>query len=204
MTTAERRARVAGALRALGHDFVDHELDDVDLDALAATIEGLLDDVRRGGPRRRSDRVADVGTDVSSFHRYLAHDAVVAGPANPMGLGAQHRYEDDVAVMEVTIGRAFEGAPGRSHGGILATLVDETMGYVLARHGVFALTGWLRIDYRDAAPIGVPVRARAWLEGRDERKLTIRARVDAGEIHVADAEALFIAVDPALFAPRVG
>ncbi len=202
MTTAERRARVARALRALGHDFVDHELDDDDLDALAETIEGLLGDVRRGRPRRRSDDGAGVESDVTAFHRSLANDAVVAGPANPMGLGAQHWYEDDVAVMEVTIGRAFEGAPGRSHGGILATLVDETMGYVLARHAIFALTGWLRIDYRDAAPIGVPVRARAWLEARDDRKLTIRARIDAGEIHVADGEALFIAVDPALFSLR--
>ena len=47
-----------------------------------------------------------------------------------MGLNASLWREGDVAVMEVTLGRAFEGAPGRAHGGIVAALLDETMGLV--------------------------------------------------------------------------
>ena len=99
--------------------------------------------------------------------------------------------------MEAVIGKAFEGAPGRSHGGIIATLIDETMGFVLGLHGLFALTARLVVTYRAAAPVGQSVVARAWLEHRDGRKLTIGATVTAGDVRVADAEALFITVDVA-------
>ena len=200
MTTDERRARVASALRALGHDFVDHEVDDDELTSMADEVEALLARVRRGARRpRRAGVESDTVEDVNALHLSLAHDALVGGPGNPMGLGARHWYDGDEAVMEVEIGRAFEGAPGRGHGGVLAMLVDETMGYVLAHHGIFALTGWLRIDYRDAAPLGVPVRARAHLASREGRKLTIEARVESGSTLVAEAQALFIAVNPRRF-----
>ena len=39
-------------------------------------------------------------------------DSVVAGAANPMGLAAQLWRDGDVACMRVTLGKAFEGAPG--------------------------------------------------------------------------------------------
>lgn len=206
MTSDERRIQVATRLRALGHAFVDHDLTDDQLDQLVVDVEGLLTLVEAGGPRTISidpDLVeaftAQRLDTVTYLHEYLVSDSVVAGGANPMGLGARHWRDGDVAVMEAVIGKAFEGAPGRSHGGIIATLIDETMGFVLGLHGLFALTARLVVTYRAAAPIGEAVVARAWLEHRDGRKLTIAATVSAGDTRVADAEALFITVDATNF-----
>ncbi|MDE2281774.1 MAG: hypothetical protein KGJ92_03255 [Actinomycetales bacterium] len=202
MTNDERRIAVATRLRALGHAFVDRDLSDDELDRLAHDVDALLARVEAGGPRTVSidpDLVeaftAQRLDTVSYLHEYLVSDSVVAGGANPMGLGARHWRDGDVAVMEAVIGKAFEGAPGRSHGGIIATLIDETMGFVLGLHGLFALTARLVVTYRAAAPVGQSVVARAWLERQDGRKLTIGASVTAGDVRVADAEALFITVD---------
>ncbi len=204
--SAALRARVAAAVRELGHAFVAHDAPDDELTSLAEALEDLVARVSAGPDRQPGPdpdlvppAVADRLSDAAQLYWYLAGDSVVSGAANPMGLGARYWLEGETAVMEVVFGRAFEGAPGRTHGGILATLIDETMGTVLGHHGVFALTAWLKVTYRSAAPLGEPITARAWLAERDGRKLTIGARVEASGKVVADAEALFIAVDPRRF-----
>ncbi len=200
------RARVAAAVRRLGHGVVAHDVSDDDLERIAGELEELIARVtaspRRHLPAHSPSEVLEPSEgerDAVTLFASLAGDAVVAGDSNPLGLGARFWMEGDTAVVEVLIGPAFAGAPGRAHGGILATVIDETMGSVLAHHGLFALTAWLKVTFAAAAPLDQPVTTRAWLAGRDGRKLTIQARVQAGDALVAEAEALFVAVDPRPF-----
>ena len=44
------------------------------------------------------------------------------------------------AVARVRLGHAFEGAPGRAHGGIVASIFDDVMGIVLTIHSTPAFT----------------------------------------------------------------
>jgi acyl-coenzyme A thioesterase PaaI-like protein len=129
----------------------------------------------------------------------LFSDSIVSGGSNPMGLGGYLWREGDVSVMQVTLGKAFEGAPGRAHGGIVAALLDETMGLVMAINDVLAYTVQLDISYLAPTPVNEPIIARAWLKERDGRKLLIAATVQAGETELASATGLFIAVDPQKF-----
>jgi acyl-coenzyme A thioesterase PaaI-like protein len=46
--------------------------------------------------------------------------------------------------------KEHQGNPGHLHGGIISTLLGETMGRVLAHPDVFALTGRLEIKFRKA------------------------------------------------------
>lgn len=206
MSDPARRARVAAALRALSHDFVARELSDDDLEELLDGLRHLARVVEDAPVRSRSLEGRDVesfrlvapGGDRAERHELFA-DSFVSGGANPLGLGATLRRDGEEAVMDVVLGRAFEGAPGRAHGGVVAALVDETMGLVLAIHGVLAFTGRLDITYRAPTPVGEEVSARAWLAERVERKLSIEATVTASGVEVAHANALFIAVDPTTF-----
>jgi acyl-coenzyme A thioesterase PaaI-like protein len=206
MTNDQRRAEVAARLRALGHDFVARSLSDEQLDALLAPLNQLTEIVDSAGARVRSfpkmdlaDFKMPVPREDSVEHHQLFHDSFVSGLTNPLGLGASLRREGDVAVMDVTLGRAFEGAPGRAHGGVVAALIDETMGLVLAIHGVLAFTGQLDITYLAPTPIGEALSARAWLSRHTHRKLFVEASVRANDVDVAKASALFIAVDPTKF-----
>jgi acyl-coenzyme A thioesterase PaaI-like protein len=210
MDNAQRRIHVATLLREFGHEFVGREISDEDLDAIAEQVQNLLDGVARAPLRQRSvpsESAEGFKMTVPSDGRVERHqlfaDSVVSGGANPMGLGAYLWREGDVAVMEVTLGNAFEGAPGRSHGGVVASLIDETMGLVMGMQGALAFTAQLDITYRAPTPINKPITARAWLESRSGRKLTIRATVASGEGLVAEATALFIEVDPATFLEHI-
>lgn len=206
MTANDRRVRAATLLRELGHDFVARDVTDDVLDELIENVQSVLDRVRAAPLRERAiphgallQFKMAVPVEGRVERHQLFADSVVSGSANPMGLGADLWREGEVAVMEVTLGKAFEGAPGRSHGGIVAALIDETMGLVLSLYGELAFTVQLDISYLAPTPINQPITARAWLEERDGRKLSIRASVQSIDAVVAEASALFIAVDPKQF-----
>ncbi len=206
MTNEERRMTAATLMRELGHDFVAHDLDDEQLDEIRAHLEELQRIVAHGQLRTRvvpsgalqSFKMA-VPSENSLEKHQLFSDSIVSGGSNPMGLGGYLWREGDVSVMQVTLGKAFEGAPGRAHGGIVAALLDETMGLVMAINDVLAYTVQLDISYLAPTPVNEPIIARAWLKERDGRKLLIAATVQAGETELASATGLFIAVDPQKF-----
>ena len=206
MTNENRRVEAATRLRELGHEFVARDLTNDQFDDINDRLRGLLELVRAAQPRERtvpSGALANFKMAVPAEGQVERHqlfsDSIVSGGANPMGLGGYLWREGDVAVMEVTLGKAFEGAPGRAHGGIVAALIDETMGLVLAINEQLAFTAQLDITYVAPTPINEPILARAWLKEQDGRKLSIEATVEAGTTLIAKAKALFIAGDPTKF-----
>ncbi len=121
-------------MRELGHEFVARDVSDDQLDALSVELRKQLERVRDAAPRVRElsrDRLEEFSLTIPTYNeigqRQLFSDSVVAGAANPMGLGAQLWRDGDVACMRVTLGKAFEGAPGRAHGGVVAALLDESL-----------------------------------------------------------------------------
>ena len=196
------RVKVATLLRELCHDFVERDVSDEVLSDVATRIESILHEIGEAPARNHDRSVGAMDTFREGLPQYgrdqprhLFADSVVSGGANPMGLGAYLWRDGDQAVMEVTLGKAFEGAPQRAHGGIVAALLDETMGMVNSIHGTIGLTATLNITYVAATPVGVLLTTRAWLESRDGRKMSIRATVCANDEIVVEATALFIAID---------
>ena len=115
-------------------------------------------------------------------------------------MAADITREGDVAVLRITLGPAFEGAPGRAHGGAVAALMDEVMGFVLSIHATPAYTGRLTVTYRAPTPLGVEIEMRAKLHSRHGRKLRIEADAAPRPTLLAQGEGLFITVDPERFA----
>jgi acyl-coenzyme A thioesterase PaaI-like protein len=121
-----------------------------------------------------------------------------SGPGSPHGLEMQvHRRGDRVEATFV-IGSSFEGAPSRSHGGIVALAFDDAMGFMLNLLKTVAYTGQLTINYKAPTPLHVPLVIHAWLGKQDGRKIFLEAELredhpDASVI--ATASALFIAIN---------
>ena len=103
-------------------------------------------------------------------------------------------------VARVVLRRAFEGAPGRAHGGIVAAAFDDVTGFVIGQIREPAFTGELTVRYLAPVPVDEPLEMRARLEGRERRKLFITAEAHAGELLVATCRAIYITVDPTKFA----
>jgi len=195
------RARAAAALRRLGHAMMGHEVDEALLDEVARAANRVAADLETQPPRQRDllelkRRMFDVevadGQEVVHFD-----ECFVSGPWNPMGIAVEVHREGEESVAEVTLGPAFEGAPGRSHGGIVAAIFDDVLGYLgtlLQRPG---FTGELTVRYLAATPIGQPLVFRGRVVRGEGRKVWTAAEATADGEVVATAEALFITFDPA-------
>jgi acyl-coenzyme A thioesterase PaaI-like protein len=202
------RARAAAALRRLGHALSSHEADDALLERVAAAAERVADDLSAAPPRRRDlvelkRRMFDV--EVEDGDRIVHFDeCFVSGPWNPLGIGIDVHRDGDEAVARVELGPAFEGAPGRSHGGIVAAIFDDVLGYLLTFTRTPGFTGELTVRYLAATPIGQPLEFRSRVVRREGRKLFCEgeARVanGGGEV-VATSHAVFVAIDQARLRP---
>lgn len=81
----------------------------------------------------------------------------------PGGLGMSVvRREPAAVLMTVTVADAWAGAPGVTHGGVLAAALDEALGHVLWSLGRPCATARLEVDF--LAP--VPVGSRLWVSAR--------------------------------------
>ena len=105
----------------------------------------------------------------------------------------------------ITLDSAHEGAPGRSHGGIISALFDDVFGFLLTLHQQPAFTGTLTIRYEQGVPLHVPLECRVRFDHRDGRKLHFSGELtgpgaDGGERTVyTRSTAVFIAIDPDVF-----
>jgi acyl-coenzyme A thioesterase PaaI-like protein len=200
-TFDETRVRLGSAVRRLGHAVIGREVDIESMEEAIKALDVLSTNFEQGIARSR---------EFSQFSR--AHDTEVpdntqltshitrpgSGPGSPHGLEMQvHRRGDRVEATFI-IGSSFEGAPARSHGGIVALAFDDAMGFMLNLLKTVAYTGQLTINYKAPTPLHVPLVIHAWLGQRDGRKIFLEAelredRPDASVI--ATASALFIAIN---------
>lgn len=121
------------------------------------------------------------------------------GPDNPAGLRLRMRVLEDRVHGRVRFDRRHEGAPGFVHGGAVATALDELLGTVLLLVGRPAVTATLTVDFRAPLLLQRDVELQAWCEGIDGRKVYLRGEArDAGQL-IAEARAMFVAVDLAHF-----
>ena len=92
---------------------------------------------------------------------------------NPLGLGLRFRKEAPGLVATFSPTSAHRGPPGFLHGGIAATVLDETMASVgWAMDDVPCVTATLELKYRKPVPLdGRPLRIEAWRERAEPRKM---------------------------------
>lgn len=85
----------------------------------------------------------------------------VCGLENDHGLQLSF-YKDgpETIIANLTVPEHFQGYPGIVHGGIVAAVLDETVGHSLMINDPnrFMFTGKLTTRYRHPVPIGQPLR----------------------------------------------
>jgi acyl-coenzyme A thioesterase PaaI-like protein len=199
MKTEEERERAAASLRALNHAFVAHDPEDGALASLVETANELTLALSQTSTR---DRLAlmQSGLDKSALGGSGFEDRAVGGTSNPTSVELEVRFESEEAVADFVLRRAFEGAPGRAHGGIVAAAFDDVTGFVIGRLQEPAFTGELTVRYLAAVPVDEALEVRARLDGRERRKLFISAELRAGEEIVATCRAIYITVELSQFA----
>jgi uncharacterized protein (TIGR00369 family) len=120
------------------------------------------------------------------------------GEANPVGLHLKFFLADDSSVVCLAeIADTYEGPPGYLHGGIIATLLDETMSKAVRARGVTAMTRHMEVDYLRPVPSAKPVRLEGRVTKSEGRKHWVEAKIlDAEGTPLAAGKGLFIEVRP--------
>jgi hypothetical protein len=85
------------------------------------------------------------------------------------------------------------------HGGVIAETFDEMLGAANMVAGNPGMTGSLTVRYRKPTPLRTPLRIEARCLSRNGRKIKTWAGMYDGELLTAEADGLFIEVNPAQF-----
>ena len=207
MSRTEQIRDVADAVRSLIHRMVataapaDVFADIADeLRAVAARLEDHPRQHLFMGPRESAlADAAEIGDDYEG-----AFDlSPLMGRANPLAPPLRLPLSDDCVVGTAVFDSAYEGPPGCVHGGLVAAAFDELLGLVQMHAGQPGMTARLVVNYRSPTPLHEELR----LEGRvvrvEGRKTFCTGEIHAGDRLCAEAEALFVALDPGRFAEMV-
>ncbi len=200
--TDDPRLAAAAGVRKLAHAISAHEADDQTLHRISEFIADVMPALE--GTPRRERIVPTFGKgalgegaviDAKAKGRHPMDDRAIAGPANATSVDFQARREGDEVVADAYFGAAFEGAPGRVHGGMVAAVFDDLVGFILGMVGQPGFTGRITVVYKAPVPTERPVEFRARLRERAERTLIVDAEVRLGDKILATCEATMVLVD---------
>jgi acyl-coenzyme A thioesterase PaaI-like protein len=118
------------------------------------------------------------------------------GSANEFGLRMQFTRDGERTVCEYHPRPYQQGYPGRMHGGIVSTLIDETMGWAVYHAREWGATARLNIRYRQPVPLAEHLRIEAWIVRNRGRLMELRAEVrDGAGTLLAEGDGTFMKLD---------
>jgi len=119
----------------------------------------------------------------------------VCGTDNPIGLHLSFYQEDDRIWTEFTPGEEHQGYPGTLHGGLVCTLLDETMGRVAALRSLWMMTAKIEVTYRKVVPLSQPLRITASIVDFRGSRMVAQGTITLPDGSVAvEAKGLFVRI----------
>lgn len=198
------RVAVANQLRRGHHALLGGDHEPSTLNDLAEALDAALS-VLDGAPPRPPilGKWADPSTimvpdDGEAFLNSV--NRPVSGHGNPWSIPLDVVRQGELAVTVVELGSGYEGAPDRSHGGVVSAIFDDLCGFLLTLHKSIAFTASLTINYKAGTPLHVPITFSAGIDRAEGRKLFMKGECRAGSEDadgelLTTCEALFITVN---------
>lgn len=188
---SERR-RLADAMRSVIEQLVTSEASPEELRDAAAGLEHLAAQLatrpRRGKP---TDFKATLTPDEINA---LFDFSPLLGLSNPIAPPLELTMDGDCIRGQVRFGAAYEGPPGCVHGGCIAAVFDELLGYTQSITQRPGITGTLTIRYRVPTPLHTQLHCEARVERISGRKIFCSGQLFCGETLCAEAEGIFLSL----------
>ncbi|WP_448256011.1 PaaI family thioesterase [Microbacterium aurum] len=190
----ERRREAATdlgrAMRALSDAVV---LTELDTDALRDAARAIEDIAVALSARHRSIRQISALDDMATGIRYFSPVTGLGHPASPPF--ACSLRSDGALVARGRLGARFEGPPSLVHGGMIALVFDEILGWAATRVHAHGMTATLEVSYRRGVPLEEDVVVVAHITRQEGRKVWAEAtlaRAAEEDRILATARALFV------------
>jgi acyl-coenzyme A thioesterase PaaI-like protein len=119
----------------------------------------------------------------------------VCGRENPIGFHAEFYIEGERVVLEFTPQESHQGYPGIMHGGLVSTLLDETVGRSAFLQNMWVVTAKMELRYRQPVPIGRKLSVVGWVTRVRGRVLEAKGevRLEDGTVAV-EARGLYVQI----------
>jgi acyl-coenzyme A thioesterase PaaI-like protein len=118
------------------------------------------------------------------------------GAENDQGLHMEFHREGDRTVCDFAPVDFQQGYPGRMHGGVVSTMIDEAMGWAVYHSKKWGTTARLSVRYRRPVQLDGRLRVEAWITNERHRLIELRAEVrDESGALLADGEGTYMLLD---------
>ena len=186
-----QRRRLAMELRELGNLLLSRSSTEADISALADEI-ARFNDIAEKEPElagRKGWLDAGIFQDQDALSVELSP---LIGKSSSVGPVLKVWLENGAGRGEVCCDWRFEGPPRCVHGGYVAAIFDEFLGWVQMLSGGAGATKNLSVTYHHPTPLNAVLALKARLLSVDGRKVRVIGEMYAGERMTASAEGLFI------------
>jgi acyl-coenzyme A thioesterase PaaI-like protein len=102
------------------------------------------------------------------------------------------RDNDQRFFGKVFFGKGTQGPPGNAHGGSMAAVLDEAMGFSAWVTGQTVVAAKIEIEFSQMLPVNTVVTVEAWVESVEGRKVRTRGKIYKDDKVYSSAEGLFI------------
>lgn len=119
----------------------------------------------------------------------------VCGALNVTGLRVRPSIDapKQSASMRIAIPRAFQGWHGIVHGGILATLLDETCAYAAKGLVANVVTAEITVSYKKPVPLDTELFVYATVVARRRKIIEVKGQIEInGEVYAEASAKMFI------------
>ena len=125
------------------------------------------------------------------------HACFGCGDDNPIGLHLRFASDREGVKASFIPGPEHQGFDDVIHGGIISAVLDEAMAWAAAYAGFWAVTGEMRIRFRQPLNVGASATVTARVSGTRGRLVTTAAelQLDRDNSPIATASATFVKVD---------
>jgi acyl-coenzyme A thioesterase PaaI-like protein len=99
------------------------------------------------------------------------------GQDNPIGLKLTFRWDGKTARAEFTPGEVYQGWPGLLHGGIIACILDEAMGYAALFDAGRCVTAKMEIKLKRPTKIGERLLINSSIQAKSRKLVKTLAAI---------------------------
>lgn len=187
----QQRQRLADALRRFGNLLLSRAVPEAELSALANQLEhaGQRATTLPEIPGRKGWLDAGFFSDPDALSTELSP---LIGKSSMMGPPLRVWIEHGEARAEAFCDWRFEGPPHCVHGGYIAAMFDEFLGWTQMLSGGSGATKTLQVTYHKPTPLNTLLVFTARLASVDGRKIRVTGDLQAAGQVTASAEGLFI------------
>ena len=135
--------------------------------------------------------------DVSPTQRQFLDRSPFMGAMNPLAPPVTMQIiegEPRSVEARVTFTAPYEGPPGHVHGGLIAAVFDEVLGFAQSLSGRPGMTGNLSINYRKPTPLNTELIFRGHITSVEGRKIFTVGTLHAGDTLCCEATGIFVSM----------